>query len=302
VDRFATTIQVDKVRECIAVAYPLTSPHRDGLGVERMDQALSRDDAFATALATFISNIATSDVPATWASYLASTTLVALLKKNAEDIHALLELLGPDFFLPIHPLAMACVFVKLASLKADKDEEHAKMRAERRANEELIHIEQVLEAAKDDNKRLLASLNHVRQVAQQISDIEADRLSTLAKAAAKEARKAMALIASGSGPRTMGHTMHADTPTTFGTTSTPRRAPTTPVAALSPVGASTHPQVNTPVMARTPTLPTTCAGSASSDRESRRSEEPPRAKPARSPLGKMHNTDSVPKYKEARKS
>jgi hypothetical protein len=39
---------------------------------------------------------------------------VALLKKNADDIKALRELMGPDFVLPIRTLAMACVFVKLA--------------------------------------------------------------------------------------------------------------------------------------------------------------------------------------------
>ncbi len=48
------------------------------------------------------------------ADYLASATLVALLKNNEEDTHALLELLGPEFILSIRPFAMACVFVKLA--------------------------------------------------------------------------------------------------------------------------------------------------------------------------------------------
>jgi hypothetical protein len=113
VDMTATTIMLNKVRECIAAASPLTSPHRDGWRMEHLE-ILSRDDAFATALATFISNIAIGDVPATTADYLALATLVALLKKSEVDIHALRELLGPYFFLPIRPLAMACVFVKLA--------------------------------------------------------------------------------------------------------------------------------------------------------------------------------------------
>ncbi len=52
-------------------------------------EAFSRDDAFASALATFISNIASGDVPRTTADYFASTTVVALLKKNEEDILAL---------------------------------------------------------------------------------------------------------------------------------------------------------------------------------------------------------------------
>jgi hypothetical protein len=77
-------------------------------------ELLSRDDAFATALATFTSNITTSDFLATTADYLASATLVAMLKKSEEDIHILRKLLGPYFVLPIRPLAMAYVFVKLA--------------------------------------------------------------------------------------------------------------------------------------------------------------------------------------------
>ena len=59
-------------------------------------EALFRDDAFASALATFISNIASGDVLTTTTDYFVSTTLVALLKKNENDIKALRELLGPD--------------------------------------------------------------------------------------------------------------------------------------------------------------------------------------------------------------
>jgi len=59
-------------------------------------EALSRDDAFASDLATFISNIASGEVPTTTADYFASATLVALLKKNEDDIKALRELLGPE--------------------------------------------------------------------------------------------------------------------------------------------------------------------------------------------------------------
>jgi hypothetical protein len=96
-DTSATTIPVDKVRECIAAAPPpLTSPHRVGWRMEHLE-TLPGDDAFATALATFISNIAIGEFPATTVNYLASATLVALLKKNEEHIHALRELLGPDF-------------------------------------------------------------------------------------------------------------------------------------------------------------------------------------------------------------
>ncbi len=154
------------------------------------------------------------------------------------------------------------------ALKAEQDEEQARLGAERETNGDLVHREHVLQATRDENMRLLASMDHARQVAQQTADIETDMLSALAKAVAKEARKARALTALGSGPRNRGNIMPADTVTTLGATTTPRRALAPPVAVTAPVGASTHPQVNTPLMARAPTLPTTCAGTASGDRDS----------------------------------
>ncbi len=78
-------------------------------------EALPRDEAFTAAIATIISNIATGNVHDVTADYLESPTLVALLKKSEEDTQALRDLLlGPSFVLPIHPLAMASVIVKLA--------------------------------------------------------------------------------------------------------------------------------------------------------------------------------------------
>ena len=77
-------------------------------------EALSRDETFVAILSTFISNIATGNVPSVTADYLASATLVALMKKSEEDMEALRDLLGPSFVLPIRPLAMSCVFVELA--------------------------------------------------------------------------------------------------------------------------------------------------------------------------------------------
>jgi hypothetical protein len=96
----------------------------DGWRMEHLE-AYAKDDAFAVALSTFISNISIGDISVTTVDYLASTTLVALFKKNEEDIHALRELMGTGFVSPILPLAMACVFVKLACncvLAAIKDD------------------------------------------------------------------------------------------------------------------------------------------------------------------------------------
>jgi hypothetical protein len=104
---------MDKVRECIGAAPPLISPHRDGWRMKHLE-VIARDGAFAAALVIFIYNIASGDVPTATADYLASATLVSLLKKNEEDIHAMRALLGLHFVLPIRPLAMACVFLKQA--------------------------------------------------------------------------------------------------------------------------------------------------------------------------------------------
>jgi hypothetical protein len=65
-------------------------------------------------MSTFTTNISIGDIPVTTADYLESATLVALLKKNEEEIQTLRELMVSDFILPVKPLAMACVFVKLA--------------------------------------------------------------------------------------------------------------------------------------------------------------------------------------------
>ena len=92
---------------------PLTSLHRDKWRMEHLE-ALSRDEVFAATLETFIANIATGNAPAATADYLASATLVAILKKSEKGTHALRDHLGPGFALPIRPLAMACVFVELA--------------------------------------------------------------------------------------------------------------------------------------------------------------------------------------------
>jgi hypothetical protein len=47
------------------------------------------------------------------ANFLASATLVMVMKKSEADTLALRERIGAAFVLPFQPLAMACVFVKL---------------------------------------------------------------------------------------------------------------------------------------------------------------------------------------------
>ena len=77
-------------------------------------EAFARDETFVVVLTVFITNVVTANIPSHVADYLALATLKALLKKNEEDTQALMELMGPNFVLPIRPLAMTCVFVKSA--------------------------------------------------------------------------------------------------------------------------------------------------------------------------------------------
>ncbi len=71
-------------------------------------EAFARKEAFASVLSIFITNISTGDNPSSTADCLASVALMALLKKNEEETQVLRELIGPDFVLPIRPLAMVC--------------------------------------------------------------------------------------------------------------------------------------------------------------------------------------------------
>jgi len=77
-------------------------------------EAFAKDEAFATALTVFITNISIGNIPSATTDYLASATLVALLKKNEEVTQALRELMGHNIVFSIRALVMSCVFVKLA--------------------------------------------------------------------------------------------------------------------------------------------------------------------------------------------
>ncbi len=62
-------------------------------------------------MASFLSDVSYGDIPSTNADYIASGTLIPLLKGNLEDIHQLRDLLGDDL---ARPLAISCFLVKLA--------------------------------------------------------------------------------------------------------------------------------------------------------------------------------------------
>jgi hypothetical protein len=86
------------------------------------------------------------------------------------------------------------------ALKTEQDKNLARGEAEKAAGKELGHRELVLAVVKEENIRLLASLDHVRQVAQHIADMVARQLANAAKETAKVVKKAKAMAASEAGP------------------------------------------------------------------------------------------------------
>ena len=84
-----------------------------------------------------------------------------------------------------HTMAVQAV----VALKAQQHEDLARERAAREVAAALAHREQVLAAARENNARLEAELAHTMQVAQQTEDIESARVAAMAKAAEKEAAK-----------------------------------------------------------------------------------------------------------------
>ena len=76
---------------------------------------LVADQACGEALASFMTTVIKEDVSKKIANLLSSTTLVILLKKDAETMTAMNEALGTNYFQPQRPLGMCSSLVKIAS-------------------------------------------------------------------------------------------------------------------------------------------------------------------------------------------
>jgi len=98
-------VTLANMRDYIATAPPLSSPHKDGWRVEHL-VPLAADSTCGEALAAFMTTIARGDVSNKIADLLSSATLVILLKKDAETMDAMKETLGPAYVQPQLPLDM----------------------------------------------------------------------------------------------------------------------------------------------------------------------------------------------------
>jgi hypothetical protein len=76
---------------------------------------LARDSACREALAVFTTVTVQGDVLNKIAYLISSTTLVILLKKDAEIMTAMKDALGADYVQPHRPLGMGSILVYIAS-------------------------------------------------------------------------------------------------------------------------------------------------------------------------------------------
>ena len=107
-------ITVEILRNCMATAPPLSSPHRYGWRTEHLSQ-ISPNDSCCEALAAFATSIIQGDVFDKISHLLSSATRVVLLKKDVETLVGLKQAQGPAYLPPQRPLGMGSTFVKLAS-------------------------------------------------------------------------------------------------------------------------------------------------------------------------------------------
>ncbi len=75
--------------------------------------SLAREDEFIAILVALTTDVTNADIPTDMADCLATTTIVVLLKKDAQEIQKTKETTGEDFSQPSCPLAMSCPLGKL---------------------------------------------------------------------------------------------------------------------------------------------------------------------------------------------
>jgi hypothetical protein len=109
----SNTVTVETLTACLAAAPPLSSPHRDGWRNEHFVD-LAKDGACGVALARVLTAIIQGDVSQKTANILSSSTLIVLLKKDADQMQALKDALGDAYLQPQRPIGMGTALVKLA--------------------------------------------------------------------------------------------------------------------------------------------------------------------------------------------
>ena len=109
------TVSVDSLRYVLSKAPRRSAPHRDGWRVEHL-RAGASDARCAVAMAAVFTRIARADVPATTKAYFGSATLIALMKKDEEEVRTMRAAQGEEFRLPVRPIAFGTVLVRVAAL------------------------------------------------------------------------------------------------------------------------------------------------------------------------------------------
>ena len=201
------------------------------------------------------------------------------------------------------------LYVQTANaLKVEQDKALAREKVAKESATTLAAREQVLAAPREQNALLLAAeLAHTMQVAQQTAGLEAARAAALAKAAEREAAEATSSLARDDADNIHLHAELAKVQQRLATA----RTPSATSISMS-VGTELTPTVTargaapSPGGSHRPRDRESSSGSSSlRDRGStprRRSEEPPRLRLSRSPLGMGHYTDEwAKKHRKAKR-
>ena len=113
-DALPVEVTLDTLRTFIAMAPPLSTPHKDGWRVEYM-VPLVANQSCGEALATLTTTRIRVDVSNKIADLLSSATLVILLKKDDDTKSAMKEAFGVGYLQPHRPLGTGSNLVKIAS-------------------------------------------------------------------------------------------------------------------------------------------------------------------------------------------
>jgi len=104
-------VTLELLRTCPETTPPLSSPHRDGWRNEHLVD-LARDTECVTALARVLTTVVAGDVPKKTTDIMSSTTLIILLKKDAEAMAELKLKQGASYLQPQRPIGMGTTLVK----------------------------------------------------------------------------------------------------------------------------------------------------------------------------------------------